>query len=348
MRIAIVTVQVPFVRGGAEMQAEGLRRALVAAGHAAEITAIPFKWSPPERILDHMLACRLLDLTESMGRSIDCLIGLKFPAYLVPHPNKVLWILHQHRQAYELWAHPLGDMAQFPNGVQVRDAIQQADRLLIPQARAIFAESATVARRLKEHCGIDSIPLYHPPQDAEQFYAADAEDYVFFPSRLSRDKRQALVLAALAETRLPVRVRFAGSTDEPAHAEELQALARALGVQDRVEWLGYVSERDKRQQYAQALGVVFPPADEDYGYVTLEAMLAAKPVITCADSGGPLEFVRHGETGLIAEPTAAALAAAMDTLWRDRAQARAWGEAGRAYYTGFDMSWPKVVRCLLS
>ena len=41
----------------------------------------------------------------------------------------------------------------------------------------------------------------------------------------------------------------------------------------------------------EALGVIFPPLDEDYGYVTLEAMLAAKPVITCTDSGGPLEFV---------------------------------------------------------
>ncbi|HZT81915.1 MAG TPA: hypothetical protein VFA26_16940, partial [Gemmataceae bacterium] len=86
MRIVIATVQVPFVRGGAEILADGLRDALRAAGHQAEIVAVPFKWYPPERILDHMLACRLLDLTETCGAGIDRVIGLKFPAYFVNHP----------------------------------------------------------------------------------------------------------------------------------------------------------------------------------------------------------------------------------------------------------------------
>src|SRR5437773_2205296 len=128
MRILIATVQVPFVRGGAEVLAEGLRDALHREGHQAEIVAIPFKWYPPERILDQMLACRLLDLTESSGTPVDRVIGLKFPAYLIPHPNKVLWIVHQHRSAYDLWDHPLGDLINFPNGVQVRDAIRLADQ----------------------------------------------------------------------------------------------------------------------------------------------------------------------------------------------------------------------------
>ena len=88
MRILIATVQVPFVRGGAEIHAKGLRSALRAEGHEAEIVAVPFKWYPPERILDHMLACRLLDLTESAGTPVDRVIGLKFPAYFVPHPHK--------------------------------------------------------------------------------------------------------------------------------------------------------------------------------------------------------------------------------------------------------------------
>src|SRR5439155_5723513 len=92
MRILIATTQVPFVRGGAEVLAESLRDALLAAGHQAEIAAIPFKWYPPERILDAMLACRLLDLTESSGAAIDALIGIKFPAYLIPHPAKSLWL----------------------------------------------------------------------------------------------------------------------------------------------------------------------------------------------------------------------------------------------------------------
>ncbi len=208
MRILIATTHVPFIRGGAELLAEGLRDELRAAGHEAEIVAIPFKWYPPEKILEHMLACRLLDVSEVAGTPVDLLIGLKFPAYLMSHPNKILWILHQFRTAYELWDHPLGDLISSPNGVRVRDAIRHADKQIIPESKAVFALSENVGKRLKNYCGIDSTPLYPPPPHAAKFYCAPAEDYLFFPSRLSNLKRQSLCLQALAQTRLPVRVRF--------------------------------------------------------------------------------------------------------------------------------------------
>jgi glycosyltransferase involved in cell wall biosynthesis len=348
MRILIATVQVPFVRGGAEILAEGLSRALHMQGHEAEVCAIPFQWSPPERILDHLLTSRLLDVTESASVPIDLVIGLKFPAYLVPHPNKILWLLHQFRTAYELWDNALGDLSLFPNGTLVRDAIRQADQRLIPEAKAIFTISQNVSSRLWRYCGIDSTALYHPPAHAEQFYCAAAEDYLFFPSRLATLKRQMLVLEALAQTRHVVRVCFGGTAEDPVYAKALSTMARHLRVQDRVEWLGYTTEEEKRALYARALGVIFPPMDEDYGYVTLEAMLASKPVITCTDSGGPLEFVCDGETGLITGPTPEALATAMDKLWADRALAEAMGEAGRIHYDRRQISWSTVVERLLS
>src|SRR5262245_59939298 len=180
-----------------------------------------------------MLACRLLDLTQSNGIPVDVVIGLKFPAYLVPHPNKVLWVLHQYRAAYDLWGEAYGDLIFAPNGVQIRNAIRDADRRLIPEARGVFANSRNVARRMKEYCGLDSVPLYHPPRGAEKFRGEPAEDYLFFPSRLGPIKRQSLVVEALPRTRHPVRVRFAGSADYPPYEGELKALARRLKVQDR-------------------------------------------------------------------------------------------------------------------
>ena len=348
MRILIATVQVPFIRGGAEVHAEGLRDALIQAGHEAEILAIPFKWYPPEKILDHILACRLLDVSEVAGTRVDRLIGLRFPAYLIPHPNKVLWILHQHRTAYDLWDHALSDLVYYPNGSQVREAIEHADRTLIPEAKAVFANSQNVARRLQRFCDIDSTPLYHPPPNAEQFYTSSAEDYLFFPSRLCIPKRQELALNALALTRNPVRICFAGISDHPDYTDKLQQLARKLKVQKRVEWLGGISEDEKRARYASALAVVYPPVDEDYGYVTLEAMLSSKPVITCRDSGGPLEFVVDNQTGLITEPTPESLAAAFDSVWENRAETEAWGRAGHARYESLGLSWPNVVRKLLA
>ena len=346
MRILIATVQVPFVRGGAERHADGLQAALAAAGHDVEQVRLPFKWYPPERILEQILAVRMFDVTESSGGRIDRVIGLRFPAYFLPHPNKVLWILHQHRAAYDLWGSELSDLMHSPRGQEVRDAIRSADLAYLPEARALYANSRNVAGRLKRFCGIDAEPLYHPPPAADLFWSASAEDFLYFPSRMNRTKRHLLVVEALALCQEPVRVRFAGMADDLAYEREVSARMRLHRVTERVEFLGAVSDDTNRDLYARCLAVLYTPVDEDYGYVTLEAMLARKPVITCSDSGGALEFVRDGETGVVAEPTARDLASAMDRVWRDRVLAAQWGEAGRQAYDEHGISWNQVVTTL--
>jgi glycosyltransferase involved in cell wall biosynthesis len=348
MRVLIATAQVPFMRGGAEILAEGLRSALIAHGHEAELVAFPFKWYPPESIVPQMLACRLMDLIESDGVKSDLLIGLKFPAYLIPHPRKVLWLLHQHRPAYDLWDHALGDLADHSRGKEVRGAIWQADRQAFDEASKIFTISRNVSRRLKDYCAVDSTPLYHPPLGAELFSTAEAKDYIFYPSRFAAAKRQLLVLEALAHARNPVRIRFASSASNLPYTEEMKKTIQRLGLERRVELLGDITEDEKRRQYAHALAVVYPPMDEDYGYVTLEAMLASKPVITCSDSGGPLEFIQHQETGLVAEPSPESLAAALDEVWGDRRKAKRIGESGRERLMSMSMTWSNVIERLLA
>jgi glycosyltransferase involved in cell wall biosynthesis len=346
MRVLIATVQVPFVRGGAEVLAESLRDALRSAGHEADIAAVPWRWYPAEQIIDHMVACQLLDVTESMGIRIDRVVALKFPAYLIHHPAKVLWLVHQHRQAYDLWHQSAGDLHRWPAGGGVREAIIRADQEIIPQARGVYTISRNVSERLRRYNAIDSSPLYPPPDRAAEFYSAPAEPYVFFPSRLCPIKRQSLVLEALARTGKPVRVKFAGAADQPRYTGELLELARRLGVEGRVELLGRVSDAEKVHLYARSLAVVYPPLDEDYGYVTLEAMLASKPVVTCTDSGGPLEFVKDRATGLVVAPSAEALARALDEIWENREVAGRWGRAGRAAYSDLGIGWPRVMEKL--
>ena len=160
-------------------------------------------------------------------------------------------------------------------------------------------------------------------------------------------KRQALVIEALTHTRNSVRVRFAGEKNEPPYMQKLQTLAKKLKVAGLITWLGNITHEEKLRQYAKARAVIYPPVDEDYGYVTLEAMLSSKPVITCTDSGGPLEFVEDGVTGLIAEPTPEALAQAMDRAWSDKGFAQKAGKSGREKYSGMGISWKKVVETLL-
>jgi len=161
-------------------------------------------------------------------------------------------------------------------------------------------------------------------------------------------KRQDLVLKALAKTRRPVRVKFAGTSEAPGYLVELQRTTAKLGIEDRVDWQGGVSDPEKYDLYARCTGVVYPPLNEDLGYVTLESMIAAKPLITCSDSGGPLEFIDDRVNGIVCEPRPEALAAAMDELWENRSMAIRFGEAGRQKYSDAKISWPHVVERLLN
>jgi glycosyltransferase involved in cell wall biosynthesis/SAM-dependent methyltransferase len=350
MRIAILTTQCPFVFGGAELHARGLERALREAGHEAEIISIPFKWYPSTTVLDHMLAARCLDVSEFTGVKIDLAIGLKFPAYLMRHPNKTFWILHQHRQAYDLWDAGDSNLFDDEHGQVVREAIRAADNTELGAAgvggRRVFANSANVAARLRRYNSIEATPLYHPPPLAGRLSGGDFGDYFYYPSRISPPKRQDFVLRALAKAHGSVRVIFSGAPDNPDYGRELMRLAHDLGVEDRVEWRGFVSEGEMVDLYAGARGVLFTPVDEDLGYIALEAMLAGKPLLTLTDAGEPAALARHEVEGLITAPEPKAFAEAMDRLADSRDLASALGAAGLERYRALDVSWEHAVAAL--
>src|SRR5471032_1862880 len=100
--ILVCEAQVPFITGGAEYHVRELVRHLIAHGYEAERVSVPFKWYPKEELLANTAAWRLLDLSESNVRPVDLVIATKFSTYFVRHPNKVAWLIHQYRAAYEL------------------------------------------------------------------------------------------------------------------------------------------------------------------------------------------------------------------------------------------------------
>jgi glycosyltransferase involved in cell wall biosynthesis len=343
--VLICTTQVPFTAGGAEAHVEGLRRAFQEAGYAAEVAAVPFKWYPPEEIMRGALAWRLLDVTEANGRAVDLVVGMKFPAYTVAHPRKVLWVMHQYRSAYNLWGTPFDDLSTHPEGARLREWVRDCDNRFIPEARKVFANSKTVAARLLRYNGIESEPLYHPPPRAASLRTGAQGDYVFYPSRLEAQKRQELLIEAMKYVRAPVRAVLAGSTADRAHYE---ALVRRHGVGDRVELRGFVGEDEMIELYAGALAVCYLPFDEDYGYVTLEGMLAGKPVVVARDGGGATEFVEDDREGLVADPDPRAIASAVESLHADRPRALRMGERAREKLLAADLSWRHVVEKIIS
>ena len=142
MKIVVLNNAVPFVRGGAEFLGDWLVHRLIQFGHSAMLVRIPFQWNPPERILDGMLACKMMTVPNC-----DRLIALKFPAFLVPHEDKVLWLLHQFRQAYDLWGTPLQSLPDNRLGVAIRDAVRMEDTRALT-GRRIYTNSPVTSERL--------------------------------------------------------------------------------------------------------------------------------------------------------------------------------------------------------
>jgi glycosyltransferase involved in cell wall biosynthesis len=349
MRIAVLHPQTPFVRGGAETHAESVVRALRENGHDAEIVSAPFKWYPAPELVHQIGMWRSFDLSESAGVGIDMVIALKFPAYLVKHDNKVVWLIHQHRTAYELWDHPVfADLSRQPDGPHVRELIHRADRAGLGEARRIFTNSANVKRRLERSLGLGGEVLYHrSPMTSRLLDEEEGEigDYVLYPSRFDRLKRQDLLIGAMRNVRSGVRAILVGAGPDEAGIRRQIADAK-LGT--RVDVRTAVSDDELAELYKRALAVYYGPFDEDFGYVTLEAFAAARPVVTLSDSGGPLEFVRSGETGIVAEPNADAIAQALDRLHGDSALAEKMGRAGRETVLDLVPDWPSIVDRLLS
>lgn len=344
MRVAVTTVQVPFIRGGAELLAEGVARALARAGHSAEIVSTPFRFAPAQEVSRCMKFWEDEDFEHFDCGPIDAVIALKFPTYWLRHPRKIVWLLHQHRAVYELFDTPYGISSSDAAHVALRTSIIEKDSRYLANAAALFSISRKVSERLRSSIGLRATPLYHPPPMPETFYCGGQMPYVYFPSRLESLKRQDLLIRAMPHVRSPVAAILSGTG---GGAEALHRLVDHLGVRDRVRLLGHVDDAEKASWYANSLGVFFGPYDEDYGYVTLEAMLSSKPVITCQDSGGPLEFVVDGETGLVVEPTPDAVAEAIDTLYSNLSRAAAMGSAGRAHYDERGIGWENVVETLL-
>ena len=340
--ILVCEAQVPFVRGGAEFHVRELVRQLQQHGHDAELVSVPFKWYPKSEILPHAAAWRLLDLSESNGRPIDLVIATKFPTYFVRHPRKVAWVIHQYRAAYELAGTPYSDFAHTPDDIALREQIVRLDTQMLGECQRVFANSGNTAARLARYNGLTAIPLYHPPRLADRIRTGPFGDYMLSVGRLESVKRIDLAIRALAHAPEDLSLVIAGTGTQRS---ALEALAASLGVGDRTRFRGEVSDDEVLDLYAGALGVIFPPYDEDFGYVTLEAFLAGKPVVTTTDAGGPTEFVIDGVNGRITAPEPEAIGAAMRELHRHRDRARTLGAAGADRARG--VTWSGVIEHLI-
>jgi glycosyltransferase involved in cell wall biosynthesis len=340
--ILVCETQVPLVRGGAESHVRQLVAQLEAHGYQVGLVSVPFKWYPKEEILAHAAAWRLLDLSESNGVPIDLVVATKFPSYFVRHPNKAAWLIHQYRAAYELCGTQYSDFAHVDLDVGLRQKLINLDTEMLGECRRLYTNAQNTANRVAKYNGLHAEPLYHPPRLASRIEPGPFGGYILSVGRLETVKRVDLGIRAIAAARTTTRLIVAGTG---SHGEALRRLAIDLGVADRVEFAGVVDDDTLIRLYAGALGVLYAPFDEDFGYVTLESFLAHKPVITGRDSGGTLEFVEDGVNGYVCEPEPGGIAEAFARLADDVRQAQSMGDAG--YERARLVTWDGVVEKLV-
>jgi glycosyltransferase involved in cell wall biosynthesis len=341
-RILICATQVPFVRGGAELLVEGLRDALLERGHTVDVVSLPFAWQPHELIGRAALAWRLLDLAAVNDQPVDQVICTKFPSYAVRHTRKVVWLVHQHRQAYDWYGTPFSDFANRPEDRAARDLLLRIDRRMLGEASRLFTISRNVGARLKRFNGLDSAALYPPSRYAARLRAGPYGDYILSDARLDAAKRLDLLLRALARTKTPVRCVLISTGPERAR---LERLAADLGLGTRAQFRGFVPDEELIELYANARAVYYAPFDEDYGFTTVQALAAARPMITTDDAGGVLEFVEDGANGFVTAPEPDAIGARIDALAAGAEMAARLGAAGPARVAG--ISWERVAEALV-
>ena len=345
-RIAVVTSSPPMVEGGHMVIARSLVQALREAGHDAEVVVTPqnrFGAVGRRSTSPHEAYRRRLERRDP----IDQAISQRYPSYAVRHPRHVCWLNHTMREHHDLWPRfwaGLSPQGRVKEGVR-RRLIHVADRYLLTRnVKRLFVLVAHRAEAALNVAGtqVDRI-VSHLRRSATYRCDACTGDYIFMVSRLTPLKRADLLVRALAVAgRRGVSARSLPATARNAPVSASSRTRSASGV--RATFTGALTDALMVEHLARCRAVCFPPLDEDYGFVTAEAFASAKGVVTCRDSGGPVELIEDGVTGLVCDPSPDALATALARVMTDRSLAETMGAA--ALQAAARLKWADAVAAL--
>lgn len=381
MKIAVVApCPQPFIVGGAEKLWWGLVRHLNEnTVHQADIIKLPSPEADFWSLMDSYQRFSLLRLD-----GFDLVITGKYPAWMIEHPRHVCYMLHRLRGLYDAYpGSALAARSSYPSAIQQvlalldsnpgqreilpelfgrlediaavegdakavlsfpgpisRAVVHFLDNVALDPSRIVrYASIAhTVARREDYFPKNTEVAVAHPPSNLAVAPGHDFQ-YFFTVSRLDGPKRVSLLIEAMRHVKTDIKLLIAGVGPEE---NQLNALAKD---DPRINLLGFQSDAQLARLYQNALAVPFVPYQEDYGLVTVEAMLAAKAVVTVQDSGGPTELVRDGENGLVVEATPQALGRALNQLASNPAFAKSLGTQG--HQDAQRITWAAVADALL-
>lgn len=328
MKIALVSpTPVPPVFGGMDRLLDGLCAAL-RRRHPTDLVTIPVDERTPAGVLRGYFDFYHLDLS-----AYDLVITYKAPAYMVRHPRQVCYLSHRLRVFYDLYE------PRDSEHERMRDLIRFMDDWALDKSRLphLFTVGETVSRRLIKFGGHASTPIHHPTTFSPR--PPQTGSYFLSVGRLHPWKRIDLLIKAFRLSGAACPLKVAGEGPQETELREL-----AVG-DERIEFLGKVSDAELAALYSRALVTVFPPISEDMGLITFESFLSGKPVLTTNDSGEPALIVEEGKTGFVTEPTPEALAERMDWIWQHAAEVERMSEACLARVA--EVTWDRLVDRLL-
>lgn len=330
-KLAIISnIQVSGEQGGAEIFYTKLHESLRTYVTKVDLICVPCSEATFEDILKGYLKCYDLNLKE-----YDGVISAKAPTYAIRHPNHVCYLMHTIRVFYDMY----DEISMDASNIAKRDLIYRLDKefLSYPHCKKLFSIGNEVTKRQLFYTGIKSEPL-HPGITHEGFHFGKYE-YIYMPGRLHKWKRVNLVVEAMKFVHVPIKLKIAGI------GPEMESLKILAGDNSNIEFLGYVTDEQMKDLYANALAVTFTPLREDYGYILHEAFKSQKPVITCSDSGEPAYFVEDGVNGFVTPPDPRAIAKCIDLLYNNKSLAYAMGCNG--FKSIEHITWDHVARKLL-
>lgn len=348
--VLVLGVQVPFTSGGQEVLVRSLVRELRTRGHKADLVELPYHVNSRMALLEQARLWQQFDFSKFAGLPVDAVVATKFPSYFARHPHKSLWLVHQHRPIYDLFGTQFSDFSDDPRSEALRRILMREDYAAIKECRSIFGISQNVIDRLWEYNSIEGRVLYPPLPCGGRYFCAQEEPYIVSIGRICRIKRLDLLVKALPSIDSHIKLKVVGQPDDPEFFDYLQNEIAKHHLQHRVEFLGRVSDDALLELLARCMLVYYAPFDEDYGFVSLEAMASSKPVLACTDSGGILEFVTHEVTGYVVEPNVDAVAEGVNALAHDSSLRERLGQSGRSLVQTqglLESGWDEVVDSLL-
>lgn len=336
--------------GGAEIHLHEIFGRLAAGGDDVRLLCGGWPGAAPTATLDGIRVTRAgtrYSFPFVARRAYRRLVRDWTPDVLVEDINKVPLFTPRWgaRRVVALVPHLFGGTAFQEVPAPVAAAVWLAERPLPYAYRGVpfQAISESTAEDLAAR-GVprESVRVIYPGIDTVR-YTPDAASRAARPTfaylgRLKRYKGVDLVLRAFARLDHPdARLLIAGGGD---HRPALEALARSLDLGERVQFLGFISEREKLHLLRSAWALVFASPKEGWGITNLEAAACCTPVVA-SDSPGLRESVRDGETGyLVPHGDVAALSAAMARLAADPALVTTLGSRARRFAETF--TWDRA------